>query len=126
MCEFDREKNARSRKEKKKRKRKQTNSIARIRARTSPPVVSFQRLKLPHAAKKAIQDIMSRSRDPPSETKTLLTRFQKQTKVKKRVKQLQDKFLYRKIPKISPGAYIFQRLIFGGAYLRFKIDWASL
>ena len=31
--------------------------------------------------------------------------------------------LYRKIPKISPGAYIFQRpffkrLIFGGAYLR--------
>ena len=46
---------------------------------------------------------------------------------------------YRKIPKISPGAYIFQRplgLIFGGAYIRrglsternwrFKIDWASL
>ena len=47
---------------------------------------------------------------------------------------------YRKIPKISPGAYIFQRpflrglllegLIFGGAYLRremcFKIGWASL
>ena len=48
---------------------------------------------------------------------------------------------YRKIPKISPGAYIFQRpflrglflegLIFGGAYLRreicvSKIDWASL
>ena len=48
---------------------------------------------------------------------------------------------YRKIPKISPGAYIFQRplfegFVFGGAYirrglstegnLRFKIDWASL
>ena len=48
---------------------------------------------------------------------------------------------YRKIPKISHGACIFQRpffegLIFGGAYirrglsregnLRFKIDWASL
>ena len=47
---------------------------------------------------------------------------------------------YRKIPKIIPGAYIFQRpflrLIFGGAYirrvistegnLRFKIDWANL
>ena len=48
---------------------------------------------------------------------------------------------YRKIPKISPGAYIFlkalfEELIFGGAYirkglsmegnLRFKIDWASL
>ena len=49
--------------------------------------------------------------------------------------------MYRKLPKISPGAYIFQRpflmgLIFGGAYirrglstegnLRFKIDCASL
>ena len=48
---------------------------------------------------------------------------------------------YRKTPKISPGAYIFQRpffegLIFEGFYirrglstegnLRFKIDWASL
>ena len=48
------------------------------------------------------------------------------------------KYTYRKIPKISPGVYIFQRplFIFGGAYirrglstegnLRFKIDWASL
>ena len=50
-------------------------------------------------------------------------------------------YTYRKIPKISPGAYIFQRpflggLFFGGAYirrgsstegnLRFKIDLASL
>ena len=51
--------------------------------------------------------------------------------------------IYRKIPKISPGAYIFQKpflrglflegLIFGGALststegnLRSKIDWASL
>ena len=43
---------------------------------------------------------------------------------------------YRKIPKISPRVYIFQRpflrglflegLIFGGAYLRREIDWASL
>ena len=48
---------------------------------------------------------------------------------------------YRKILKMSPGAYIFSKalfegLIFGGAYirrglstegnLRFKIDWASL
>ena len=43
---------------------------------------------------------------------------------------------YRKIPKISPGTYIFEGLIFGGAYIRrdvstegnfrFKIDWASL
>ena len=48
---------------------------------------------------------------------------------------------YRKIPKISPGAYIFSKalfegLIFGGAYIRrglstdgklcFKSDWASL
>ena len=40
-------------------------------------------------------------------------------------------FKYRKVPKISPGAYIFQRpfltglflkgLIFGGAYLRREI-----
>ena len=47
----------------------------------------------------------------------------------------QNMWKYRKIPKISPGAYIFQRpflrglflegLIFGGAYL-FKIHWASL
>ena len=44
--------------------------------------------------------------------------------------------LYRKIPKISPGAYIFQRpflrglflegLIFGGAYLRRKICVSKL
>ena len=47
---------------------------------------------------------------------------------------------YRKIPKISSGAYIFKGpfwgLIFGGAYIRrglytegnlcFKIDWSSL
>ena len=43
---------------------------------------------------------------------------------------------YRKIPKISPGAHVFQRpflrglffegLIFGGAYLRREIDWGSL
>ena len=35
---------------------------------------------------------------------------------------------YCKIPKISPGAYIFQRLflrgLFTGGNLRFKIDWA--
>ena len=48
--------------------------------------------------------------------------------------------LYRKIPKISPGAYIFQRPFLRGLFLeayiriglptegnlRFKIDWASL
>ena len=37
---------------------------------------------------------------------------------------------YRKIPKISPGAYIFQRPFLRGlsteGNLRFKIDWASL
>ena len=42
---------------------------------------------------------------------------------------------YRKIPKISPGAYIFQRLFLRGLFLeglstegslRFKIDCASL
>ena len=69
---------------KKKRKRKQTNSIARIRARTSPPVVSFKRLKLPHAAKKTIQDIISRSRDPPSETKLTSHAVSKANKGKKK------------------------------------------
>ena len=44
-------------------------------------------------------------------------------------------FSYRKIPKISPGAYIFQRpflrglflegLIFGGAYLRRKFAFQN-
>ena len=37
---------------------------------------------------------------------------------------------YRKIPKISPGAYIFQRPFLRGLSTegnsRFKIDWASL
>ena len=41
----------------------------------------------------------------------------------------------RKIPKVSPGAYIFQRPFLRGLFwrglstegnLRFKIDWASL
>ena len=40
------------------------------------------------------------------------------------------KVKYRKIPKISPGAYIFQRFFLRGLSternLRFKIDWASL
>ena len=39
-------------------------------------------------------------------------------------------FTYRKIPKISPGAYIFQKPFLRGlsteGNLRFKIDWASL
>ena len=38
--------------------------------------------------------------------------------------------LYRKIAKISPGAYIFQRPFLRGlsteGNLRFKIDWVSL
>ena len=38
--------------------------------------------------------------------------------------------IYRKIPKISPGAYIFQRPVLRGlstnGNLCFKIDWASL
>ena len=37
---------------------------------------------------------------------------------------------YRKIPKISPGAYVFQRPFLRGlpmeGNVRFKIDWASL
>ena len=39
------------------------------------------------------------------------------------------RLIYRKIPKISPGAYIFQRPFLRGlsteGNLRFKIDWAS-
>ena len=38
--------------------------------------------------------------------------------------------IYRKIPKISPGAYIFQRPFLRGLYtkgnLHFKTNWASL
>ena len=41
---------------------------------------------------------------------------------------LQKVRTYRKIPKISPGAYNFQRLflrgLFTGENMRFKIDWA--
>ena len=36
---------------------------------------------------------------------------------------------YHKIPKISPGSYIFQRPFWGACSegnLRFKIDWPSL
>ena len=33
---------------------------------------------------------------------------------------------YRKIPKISPGAYVFQRPLLRGLYPRKEIDWASL
>ena len=33
---------------------------------------------------------------------------------------------YRKIPKISPGAYIFQRPFLRGLFLRFKTDRARL
>ena len=59
---FDREKNARRRNEKKKKKRKkekkQTNSVARIRARTSPSVVSFTCLKLHYAAKETKYKIL--------------------------------------------------------------------
>ena len=42
-------------------------------------------------------------------------------------------FCKTSVPKISPGAYIFQKPFWGGLYsegtrenLRFKIDWASL
>ena len=58
---FDREKNARRRNEKKKKRKKekkQTNSIARIRARTSPPAVSFSCLKLHYAAKETKYKIL--------------------------------------------------------------------
>ena len=44
--------------------------------------------------------------------------------------RLQPTLPYRKIPKISPGAHIFEGPFFRGLFmegnLRFKIDWASL
>ena len=33
-------------------------------------------------------------------------------------KGIMDQFHYRKIPKIRPGAYIFEGFIFEGAYIR--------
>ena len=57
LCEcryaFDREKMLKvgRKKRKEKKEKKHTNSIARIRARASPPAVSFACLKLYHAAK---------------------------------------------------------------------------
>ena len=66
------------------------------------------------------------------------------TRIQKRLQILRDLFCilgrvfgYRKIPKISLGAYIFQRLFLRGLYsdirrglstegnVRFKVDWAS-
>ena len=66
------------------------------------------------------------------------------TRIQKRLQILRDLFCiqgrvfgYRRIPKISPGAYIFQRLFLRGLYsdirrglstegnVRFKVDWAS-
>ena len=61
----------RKRKERKKEK-KHTNSIARIRARASPPTVSFACLKLHHAAKetkhkiRSVSECEDQSRDPQS------------------------------------------------------------
>ena len=57
------------------------------------------------------------------------------TRIQKRLQILRDLFCilglvfgYRKIPKICPGAYIFQRLFLRGlsaeGNVRFKIDWA--
>ena len=55
-----------------KKEKKHTNSTARIRARASPPTVSFACLKLHHAAKetkhklRSISECQDQSRDPPS------------------------------------------------------------
>ena len=61
------------RKRKRKKEKKHTNSIARIRARTSSPTVSFVCLKLHHATKgnkaldiRLISECRNQSRDPPS------------------------------------------------------------
>jgi len=63
MCAFGREKMpevGRKKKEKKRKKEKKTKtkSIARIRARTSPPAVSFTCLKLHYAAKETKYKIL--------------------------------------------------------------------
>ena len=103
VCAFDREKNAKSRKEKEEKKRKERNKerkkesekvdklkcLDRIRARASPPAVSFACLKLHHAAKETKYKIRSISEyyvtitrpGPLSEKETLLTRFQIQTEM---------------------------------------------
>ena len=62
-------------------------------------------------------------------------KIEKKKKMTSSVNRVSWRLLYRKIPKISPGAYIFQRPFFRGLYssglstegsLRFKIDWTSL
>ena len=62
MCAFDREKMpevGRKKKDKKRKKeKKHTKSIARIRARTSPPAVSFTSLKFHYAAKETKYKIL--------------------------------------------------------------------
>ena len=79
-------KKEKKRRRERKKEKKHTDSIARIRVRVSPPTVSFACLKLHHTAKKTRDTfdrwmgIMSRSRDPPSEKETLLTRFLMQIK----------------------------------------------
>ena len=76
------------RKEKEKKEKKHTNSIARIRARASPPAVSFACVKLHNAVKKKKSKICSISEyyvtiNHASHRRTLLTRFQMQIKGKK-------------------------------------------
>ena len=54
---------------------------------------------------------------------------EKVTRINQKVNKEKMLCIYRKIPKISAGAYIFQRPFLRGLYtegnLRFKTDWAS-
>ena len=76
-------------KEKEKKEKKHTNSIARIRARASPPTVSFACVKLHNAVKKKkIQDMLDlwilchdQSREPPSHTSHSVSNANKGEKV---------------------------------------------
>ena len=55
--------------------------------------------------------------------------IEKVTRINQKVNKEKMLCIYRKIPKISAGAYIFQRPFLRGLYtegnLRFKTDWAS-
>ena len=54
--------------------------------------------------------------------------IEKVTRINQKVNKEKMLCIYRKIPKISAGAYIFQRPFLRGLYtegnLRFKTDWA--
>ena len=77
--------------------------------------------------------MLSPSPPPASKKKKKKKKEKKENeegKANNKKKQQENEEQYRKIPKISPGAYIFQRPFLRGlsmeGNLLFKIDWASL